>query len=182
VYAYCGEQCTRAIWLEAMKAGQVMVTNGPLLRTKVEGQLPGHVFPTAVGEEREFHISLSLTFYEKAAVEYLEILQNGEVAHQIRLKDLAERQGRLPPIKFANSGWFAVRAMTGNTRNYQYATTGPYYVERNGQPRISRRSVQFFLDWLDAAKEEFADDEAILKDFADARPFWEDLLTKANDD
>ncbi len=182
VYAYCGEQCTPAIWLEAMKAGQVMVTNGPLLRTKVEGQLPGHVFPTAVGEEREFHISLSLTFYEKAAVEYLEILQNGEVAHQIRLKDLAERQGRLPPIKFANSGWFAVRAMTGNTKNYQYATTGPYYVERNGQPRISRRSVQFFIDWLDAAKEEFADDEAILKDFAGARPFWEELLAKANDD
>ena len=47
-------------------------------------------------------------------------------------------------------------------------------------PRISRRSVEFFLDWLDAAQAEFADDEALLKDFAAARPYWEDLQARAN--
>ncbi len=180
VYAYCGQQCSPEAWLASFRSGQVMVTNGPLLRTKVEGHAPGHVFPISVGEEREFQIALSLTFYEKAAVEYLEILKNSEVVQQIRLKDLAANHGQLPPVKFAESGWFAVRAMTGNTKNYQYATTGPYYVERNDEPRISRRSVQFFLDWLDAAKAEFADNEAVLKDIVAARPFWRELLAEAN--
>lgn len=180
VYAYCGERCTRETWLSALKAGKVMVTNGPLLRTTVEGYAPGHVFSLEPGEEREFQIALSLTFYEKAAVEYLEILKNGEVAHQIRLRDLAAQQGRLPTLKFKESGWFAVRAMTGNTKNYQYATTGPYYVEQDGQLRISRRSVQFFLDWLAAAKKEFADDKVNQSKLGDASAFWEDLHAQAN--
>lgn len=180
VYAFCGEQLTRQKWLSTVKAGQVMVTNGPLLRTKVEGELPGHVFELSVGEEREFHIELSLSFYEKAAVEYLEIIKNGEVVYQIRLKDLAEKQGELPPVKFAESGWFAVRAMTGNTRVYQYATTGPYYVVRDGQPRISTRSAQFFLEWLAVAKSEFPDAKARQDRFAIASKYWEGLLSKAN--
>src|SRR5690606_9362083 len=51
-YAYCGERATPASWLAAMKAGQVMVTNGPLLRVKVEGHLPGHIFNIRAGEQR----------------------------------------------------------------------------------------------------------------------------------
>jgi hypothetical protein len=180
VYAYCGEQCSPEGWLAALKAGQVMVTNGPLLRTTVDGYPPGHVFPLSTSEWREFQIALSLTFYEKAAVEYLEIIKNGEVTHKVRLKELAENKGQLPFLKFDESGWFAVRAMTGNTKNYQYATTGPYYVELDGKSRISRRSVQFFLDWLDAAKAEFEDDQTILNDISVARKFWEKLHSQAN--
>jgi hypothetical protein len=44
-----------------------------------------------------------------------------------------------------------VRAVTNNQQTYQFASSGPYYVEKGGQPRISRRSAQFFLDWIDAA-------------------------------
>jgi hypothetical protein len=157
-----------------------MVTNGPLLRVKVEGHPPGHVFRISGSEEREFQVSLAVTFYERAPVEYLEFLKNGQVVYQVRLRDLAANEGRLPPIKFAESGWFAVRAMTSTTKNYQYATTGPYYIEREGEPRISKRSVQFFLDWLSRAKAEFADSEAAVQEIAQARLFWEDLLLKAN--
>ena len=157
-----------------------MISNGPLLRTKVEGFPPGEVFLLAPGESREFEIALHLSYYERAAVEYLEILQNGEVVHQIRLNELAKSQGKLPKIKFDESGWFAVRAMTNNSSNYQFASTGPYYVESNSQPRISRRSVQFFLDWLDAADAEFAEDISHLAETAVARKFWQQLFLKSN--
>ena len=180
VYAYCGEQCTTASWLAALKSGQVMVTNGPLLRVKVEGHPPGHVFKIAAGEKRDFQVTLAVTFYERAPVEYLEFLKNGQVVHQVRIRDLAANEGRLPPISFNESGWFAVRAMTSSTNNYQYATTGPYYVERDGQPRISRRSVQFFLDWLAALKVEFPEDSVKQKEIANASAFWEDLRSRAN--
>lgn len=182
VYTYCGEQMHMDGWLDALKAGQVMVTNGPLLRTKVDGHPPGHVFELGAGEQRDFQIALSLSFYEKAAVEYLEILKNGEVLHQIRLHDLAENKGRLPAVPFKESGWFAVRAMTGNTKIYQYATTAPYYVDVASKPRISKRSAQFFIDWLDVAKKEFNSNPTMTNDITTARSFWEELLTNASDD
>ncbi|TWU28539.1 hypothetical protein Pla144_18290 [Bythopirellula polymerisocia] len=180
VYAWCEREFSREAWFDALRAGQVMVTNGPLLRTNVEGHPPGHVFSLGAGESHDFQISLSLTFYEKAAVEYLEILKDGHVVHQIRLRDLAQNQGRLPLLTFNSSGWFAVRAMTSNTKNYQFATTGPYYVQSEYQPRVSRRSVQFFLDWLDVAEREFAGDQAATNEIKAARPFWLVLLEKAN--
>lgn len=180
VYVHCGEQLTSDSWFAGLQAGQVIVTNGPLLRTSVSGQLPGHQFQLDQGETREFQIGLNLAFYEQAPVEYLEILKNGEVEHEIRLDELAKKQGRLPPLAFDDSGWFLVRAMTSTAKNYQYATTGPYYVESNYRPRISRTSVQFFIDWLDASAAEFADNEAVLADIDGARPFWNDLLEKAN--
>jgi hypothetical protein len=179
-YAYCGERCTPASWLATLKAGQVMVTNGPLLRVKVEGHSPGHVFHLSAGDERNFQASMSVTFYERAPVEYLEFVRNGEVVHRVRIRDLAANKGYLPPVSFAASGWFVIRATTSTTKNYQYATTGPFYVEREGQPRISKRSVQFFLDWLTAAKKEFAGDKIKQKELAEASLFWEDLLSKAN--
>ena len=123
-----------------------------------------------------------LAFYEKAPVEYLEIVKNGQTVHEIRLRDLVQQKGRLPVLPFDASGWFLVRAMTSSTKNYQYATTGPYYVASNYQARISRNSVQFFLDWLDAAEQEFADNRAVLTDIAAARPFWQGLFDQANVD
>ena len=180
VYVQCGEEFSSPLWFEGLRAGRVMVTNGPLLRTRVEGQPPGYQFQLDKGESREFQIGLDLAFYEKARVEYLEILKNGRVEHEIRLDEFAKKQGRLPPLEFDESGWFLVRAMTSTTNNYQYASTGPYYVQANYRPRISRSSVEFFLQWLNDASEEFADKPEVLEAIEAALPFWQDLLERAN--
>ncbi len=180
VYVYCEDNFTPEKWFEGLRAGRVTVTNGPLLRAQVEGQLPGHTFKLETGESRDFQIALSLTFYEKAPVEYLEIIKNGQVVYEVRLDQLAQQQGRLPPIEFEESGWFLIRARTSKSTTYQFATTGPYFVDSNYQRRISRKSVQFFLDWLDEAAEEFSENEAVLADIESARPFWKNLLQQAN--
>jgi hypothetical protein len=180
VYVDCGDEYSTENWLAGLRAGRVVVTNGPLLRTSVEGQSPGHVFHLDQGEQRQFQIALSLSFYEKAPVEYLEIVKNGRVEYEVRLDELARQKGRLPPLEFSESGWFLVRAVTSNPQTYQFASTGPYYVEANYQPRISRASVEYFLTWLDEAAEQFADKRAVLADIAAARPFWENLLSQAN--
>jgi hypothetical protein len=182
VYVHCGDACTRESWLAGLRAGRVVVTNGPLLRPLVEGQPPGEVFPLDRGERREFQVALNLAFYEKTQVEYLEIVKNGRSEHQVRLDELAQRAGRLPPVEFDGSGWFLIRAVTNSQQYYQFASSGPYYVESNYKPRISRASVQYFIDWLDAAAKEFADSEATLAEIESARPFWNELLAKATDD
>jgi 5-hydroxyisourate hydrolase-like protein (transthyretin family) len=180
VYVECGDDYSAEKWLAGLRAGRVVVTNGPLLSTSVEGQVPGHVFHLDRGQTRQLQIAMSLSFYEKAPVEYLEIVKNGRVQYEMRLDELAKKKGRLPPLEFDDSGWFLVRAMTNNSQSYQFASTGPYYVEANYGRRISRASVEYFLAWLDQATEEFAENEVVLSDIESARPFWQDLLSRAN--
>ena len=180
VYVECGPEYSEEQWMDGLRAGRVTVTNGPLLRTSVEGHSPGHVFHLDRGVKRQFQIALSLSFYERAPVEYLEIIKNGRVEHNIRLSELAEKRGKLPPLEFDQSGWFLVRAITGASDTYQLASTGPYYVEQNYEPRISRKSVTYFLTWLDEAAETFADNPDVVTDIERARLFWEELLSRAN--
>ena len=182
VYVHCGEQYSPQEWIAGLRAGRVIVTNGPLLRTSVSGSPPGHVFRLREAESREFQIALQLTFYQRSPVEYLEIVKNGRVQYEIRLDELVRRRGVLPPVEFDESGWFLVRAVTDNTQTYQFASTGPYYVEANSGPRISRASVRYFLDWLDDAATEFADQPEVVSDIEAARPFWDRLLAMANAD
>jgi hypothetical protein len=182
VYVYCNETCTRESWLEGMRAGRLFVTNGPLLRTRVEGEPPGHVFQIDAGETRGFQITLDLAFYTATQVEYLEIIKDGKTLHHVRLDDFGKKRGRLPPVEFDSSGWFLVRAVTNNSEVYQFASTGPYYVESNYQPRISHASVQFFLAWVDDAAKKFAGNAAVLAEIKAARPFWQKLLERATVD
>ena len=75
--------------------------------------------------------------------------------------------------------------VAGSTDTYRYAMTAPYYVDIGGQPRISKESAQFFLDW---ATERMAaiqiDDpqqrEAVLKHHRQSIQFWKDLVARAN--
>lgn len=170
-------------WWEGVQAGRVVVTNGPLIRPNVEGEMPGHVFRATSSSEIELEVGLTLSTRDK--VSYLEIVKNGELVQQVRLDDWAKTGGKLPHLKFSESGWFLIRAATEVPETYRYATTGPYYVEMGDRPRISKASVQFFLDWLaeraEAIKlEDPAQREAVLKHHEQAREFWQGLLERAN--
>jgi hypothetical protein len=185
-YVYCGEDFSYEQWWEGLEAGQVVVTNGPLLRPLVEGKPPGYVFHIAEGQTLSLEIGLNLA--TRVPIDYLEIIKNGQAVGEVRLDQLAASEGRLPPVTFDDSGWFLVRAVTGDRRRYQLATSGPYYVEKGGRPRISRTSVQFFLDWLTAAEARLgtlpdldaADRDRLLAEQAAARQFFENLLSRAS--
>jgi hypothetical protein len=187
-YAYLDEEFSEQAWWESALNGGVVVTNGPLLRPKVEGRAPGHVFHLDSEGSLSFEIGLDLA--TRVAVEYLQIIKNGEVAAEVRLADWTKQKGRLPPLAFDASGWFLVRAVTNNQRNYQFASSGPYYVEKGGEPRVSRRSVQFFLDWIDAATARLESHTklqprlrtTLLAEQESARQHFEQLLSEANAD
>jgi hypothetical protein len=187
-YVFCGNEFSYDRWWEGLEAGRVFVTNGPLLRPMVEGRPPGHVFPLSNGASLALEIGLDLA--TRVPVEYLQIVKDGHVTANVRLSDWKGKEGRLPPQMFDNSGWFLVRAVTNNRHTYQFASSGPYYVEKTGGPRISRRSAQFFLDWVAAAEERVkkltdisdADRATLLADQQFARRFFEDLLATATAD
>jgi hypothetical protein len=183
VYVYCEGELTYDKWFEGLRAGQVVVTNGPLLRPRVNGELPGHVFTAAAGETVDLQATLNLSIREK--VEYLEIIKNGRVEREFRLSEYKQSGGRLPTIKFEESGWMLVRAVTNNEDTFRFASTGPYYVEIGQRPRISKASAQFFNDWVyeRARRVKIEDDqrrEEVIKHHRAARDYWQDLVDRAN--
>jgi hypothetical protein len=186
VYVHCGDKCDYAAWFAGLKAGQVVVTNGPLIRPRANGELPGHVFQADKGETVELTIELNLSLREK--VDYLEIVKDGKVAHEVRLDEFAKKNGELPKLTFDKSGWMLVRAVTNHPQTFRFAMTGPYYVEIGYEKRMSKASAQYFLDWVYAragqiAKLEHADERAaVLEYHKAARDYWQKLANEANAD
>lgn len=182
VYAYVDGELTWKKWWDALNAGRVLVTNGPLLRPSVHGRAPGHVFRGKSGESLKLAIDLKLGTRDH--VGYLEIIKNGRVVHVIRLDEWEAARGRLPELEFSQSGWFLIRAPAEKSDTQRFGMTGPYYVEIGNTPHISRSSAQFFLDWvyerahtirLENAKQR----KEVLKYHRAARKFWQHLVDTA---
>lgn len=185
MYVYLDGGLDYDAWWRAFKAGRVMVTNGPLLRAYVAGKLPGHVFTAPEGEELELDVALNLATRDPIA--YLEFVVNGRVVRTVRLEEYIDRQGQLPPLKIKESGWFLIRAVADVPKTYRFASTGPYYVQIGSRPFISRRSAQFFLDWVQQRMQnlELTDPQQrqeVLGWHQRAKQFWEDKVAAATAD
>lgn len=183
VYVHCGKELTWEKWWEGLRAGRVVVTNGPLLMPQVNGELPGHVFRADEGQTVELQIALNLSTRDK--IEYLEVIKDGKTAHEVRLDQWAKSGGKLPPVTFDQSGWLLVRAITNNPKTFRFASTGPYYVEFGQKSRISKASAKFFLDWVieRAGRINLADERQkseVLEFHRQARDFWKKRVEEAN--
>ena len=188
VYVYVDGKFSYEKWWEGLRAGRVVLTNGPLLVPSVNGQPPGHLFRFERGQQPELEIGLTLSIRdpEQQPISYLEIIQDGQPARSIRFADYA-KSGRLPKVRFSRSGWFLIRAVTDVRPTYRFAMTGPYWVEIGYERPISKRSAQFFLDWVyERAKQIELDDpqqrREVFQYHREARDFWQELLSKANRD
>ncbi len=183
IYVHVENQFSYEKWWENFRAGRVTITNGPLLRPLVHGQLPGHVFRADEGETLDLEVGLTLS--TRQPISYLEIVKNGQVEHSIRFDEYA-KTGKLPKLHFDQSGWFLVRATTDLKKTYRFAMTGPYYVEIGYQPRISKRAARFFLAWVyERARQlaKIADPQhrrAVMQPHRKARDFWQALVEKAS--
>jgi len=176
-------------WWDALRAGRVAISNGPLLRPNVEGRVPGHVFHGEAGQPVELLIALTLSTRDK--IRYLDVVKNGRIEFDANLDEFKAAGGKLPPIKFRESGWFLIRAVADNTKTYRSATTAPYFVEIVYQPRISRSAAQFFLDWTNQRAEEIS--KAAIKNDSTAadtarhyvelaQEYWSKMRNNANAD
>lgn len=174
-YFFSREEPQRpSIW-NGLLSGASVITNGPLLRPFVEGRPPGVEFQ---GEyPREVQIGLNMA--TRSPVDYLEIIQNGQIAKSVRLMDWAAAGGKLPLLNFDRPGWFVVRAVTNDQKQYQFASTAPYYVGNRGD-RISTLAVQFFLDWLAEYAKRFEPTESA--SYQKSLVFWKNQLVNATAD
>jgi hypothetical protein len=185
VYVHVGKELTWEGWWAGLQAGRSFVTNGPLLRVRAGGELPGHVFTAAEGKPLDVEVRGTLTTSD--TVRFLEVVRDGAVERRVSREQFA-RTGTLGTLTFRSSGWFLVRVIADNAKTFRFASTAPYYVEYGPGPRrVSRASARFFLDWVreragpvkvdDAAKR-----DEVLTYHAAAEKFWRDVLARANAD
>jgi len=168
-------------WWEGLKAGRVIVTNGPLLRPLANGRLPGHVFQVPEGEKLQIDLEGNLDWRDK--ISYVEVIRNGQVAVSQRLDEWS-KTGHFPPLEFTESGWFLIRIVAENDKTYRFVSTGPWYVEVGERTYSSRKAVQAFIDWIDEriAQIKLADpaqQKEVLAWQERAREWWTNRLEQA---
>jgi len=187
VYVHVGDRMDYEPWWAGLKAGRSFVTNGPLLLCKANGHFPGHVFQGEPGQRVD--LTLDMTLITKDRVPSLEIIKDGAVQQRIELGDGTHQQ-KSARLVFSESGWFLVRAVSDDKRTYLFASTAPFYVEiGDKRNRISRKSVQFFLDWcierierLDRVPLADAERREIRAMHDKALQFWRGLLEKGTNE
>lgn len=188
VYVHLDDQeLTRDKWFAALAAGQCFVTNGPLLRVKANGNLPGGVIKLSGDKAQAVELSIQLT--TKDRVSAVEVIQNGKVVQTIPCADETDQHLKAS-LKIDQSGWFLVRAIADVETTFRFASTAPWYVDsESGQAYLSQTSSQFFLDWVNERIERINtnvtdDDErqSVLQWHVQARQFWTNRVAAANAD
>ena len=197
VYVKVNGEVTWEKWWEGLRAGRSFVTNGPVLDVSASmvpvggfglpvQMLPGNVFRAERGEE--LTITILAELWKQDNVPALELIQNGRRVGIVRCGD-AEHETRQFTLQVDESGWFLVRAITDNPRTFRFASSAPFYVEIDDQPRISRASSRFFLEWvrerIARVPNKIPDDEqreTVLRFHHEAEEFWLQRLDRANAD
>ncbi len=182
VYVHLGADLRYEQWWEGLRAGRSFVTNGPLLRTRVGGQLPGHVFTAAEGAELNLDVQVMLS--GRDPIRFVEIIQNGQIERRVPYDEWAKNG--LGRLRVQKSGWFLVRVIADNPKTFRFASTAPYYVEiGQTKQRISKTSAQFFLDWVEERMqriklENVAQRQEVLHYHTLAKKYWQDRVNTAN--
>ena len=180
VYAHVEGDLTYKKWWQALREGKVFITNGPLLRAKANGQLPGHVFKAG----GKLSIATEFELAARENITAIQLIKNGDVVASISSKEWGNGR-KLPHIEFDQSGWFLVRVLTDNPGTYRTALTGPYYVEiGKNKSHTNADDIKFFLDWAKEAAEQniapTAEERALFDKYSEETiTFWENLYRDA---
>jgi len=174
IYAHLDGEPSWDAWHEAIRLGRVFVSNGPLLRCRANGKLPGNVLSST----GPFDVAIAMQLDSRDPIRSIEVIHNGRVLPV-----------KLPgTIRIERSGWFLVRAIADLDETFRFALTGPWYLEIGNEPRpVQKQSAQFFLDWtrerfsrLDAM--DFTGRAEVLQAVRDAEAYWKRKLESANAD
>jgi TolB protein len=144
-------------FLDALKNGRTVTTNGPLLDFSLRGQ--------GIGGDLKFDgAQAAVPFRGKmrsiVPVDHLEIVCNGAVVKSLAGKDggttaaareAADVSGTIP---LKESGWCLLRASSDKAEypvldNYVYATTSPVYMTIGGKKPRSPEDAKYFVAWIE---------------------------------
>ncbi len=114
VYAKVPGSLTVPAWLDAVKAGRTVATNGPLLTLTVDGKEPGGVLAL----DRPKSVTIEASAIGRHDFQRLQLVRNGKVvkAEPAVSKDGAFRARLTHELRVDEPSWFAV-CIEADTRN-----------------------------------------------------------------
>ena len=187
VYVHLDGVFSETAWWDGFSKGNCFVTNGPLLRVRANGRLPGAVFSAETSESLGLELDVQLTTIDRLAK--LEVIQNGRVTGVIPCNGDRDQVHKLA-VNVSESGWLLVRGIAENPKTFRFASTAPFYVELGQEKRrISKASSLFFLDWVNERIERVkgnvtdqSQQEEVLRFHENARKFWQKKVLESNTD
>jgi hypothetical protein len=153
VYTRMQAPVTPSRWLQALKAGRSVATNGPLLSLAVDGQDIGSVVPLKEGKT----VRLEARAVGRHDFGKLELVRNGKVVQtEPARKQEAGYASRLTAdVRVGEPCWFAAR-ITATERNELgaalFAHTSPVYVDLNGERVFDPEASRALLRQLEEAQ------------------------------
>lgn len=155
VYVQAKGQPTVPAWLDALKAGRAVATNGPLLTLSVDGQPPGSV----IAIDKAKSLKVEATGLGRHDFEQIELVKNGKVIVRERAKAVAGGfQAKLAVETAVDApAWFAIRVVS-KTKNELgqavFAHTSPVYVDFAGRRTFDVEDALTLLKLVETGREE----------------------------
>jgi hypothetical protein len=185
VYVRLEEPFSSDSWFRGLSRGRCFVTNGPLLLVTADELDPGAVLKLMPGESKSIALDIQLTSQDP--VSNIEIIKNGHVSQKIKCSNEVTQRHTFQ-FSVDEPGWFLVRAIADVENTFRFAATAPWFIESDEiKNRVSRKSAQFFIDWvserIDRVNANLQDDakrHQVLVWHAKAQEFWMDRLKMAN--
>jgi hypothetical protein len=147
-----GQTLTYANWIEAVRAGRTVVTNGPLLQFTVDGESPGAML--RVQDHKPMRVQAEAR--SLVPFDYLEVVVNGKVAAQQTANGVPAAARIETEIALPEGGWLAARCwgkawLPGHADGQRvYAHASPVYVRvEDRPPPIDAGAVFEFHMYLD---------------------------------
>ncbi|MCI0464489.1 MAG: CehA/McbA family metallohydrolase [Gemmataceae bacterium] len=137
-------------WLEGLKAGRAVATNGPLLTLTVDDRNIGEIIELAKPKA----VSIKAAALGRHDFERLELVHNGKVikSQPSQGKDGSYRASIQHTVRVEEPGWFAVRIDSKKKNEFDkvlYAHSSPVYVRLQGRDRFDVEAARALLKQLE---------------------------------
>ena len=161
-YVYTGERGIPQ-WLDGIRKGHTVMSNGPILNLRINGKLPGDEVRLA----QTGTVRLEASYASIAPLSKVVVYRNGKVWKEVPAGGLRES------VSVGESGWYALYAEGPEYQwldaEYPQALTNCIRVYVGDGPIRSRESAEYFMRW-----------EAKLRRMAEAWPWWRSDKEKAH--
>jgi TolB protein len=142
----------RAAWLDGLRNGHTLATNGPLLGLTVGDRGPGDTVSVGAGAATPLRYKGFLRSI--VAVDHLELVVNGKVVRRLATSKDGKSADFEGSVKVDGNGWVLVRAWSDGAVPdvldiYPYATTNPVFFNTQGADTHCGADADYFMKWLD---------------------------------
>ena len=150
VFVRSGQKLDYRGWLDALKAGRTLASNGPVVTFSLGGKEPGD----EIALEEPGRLTAKVSLRSIVPIERLEIVANGKVLVTIPTRDRGMRADGELILPVTQSGWYTLRAWAPTAAEpvldiYPFATTSPIYVTVAGRPVRNAEDARYFVRWIE---------------------------------